>query len=101
MPPRPGSLAATIVPSFRRSSTRRISPGRGSVAELRLEATDLTRRRQPFRGEICRWMYALTNERIVAASLPTRPVRVADEKCAPTRTDWAVAAAPTIARKAP
>ena len=28
----PGSLAATIVPSARRSSTRRISPARGSVA---------------------------------------------------------------------
>ena len=43
----------------------------------------------------------MTKARIVAASLPTRPFSVADEKCAPTRTDWAVAAVPTIARKAP
>ena len=43
----------------------------------------------------------VTNIRTSAASVPTTELSVDVEKCAETRTIWAIAVTPTIARKTP
>ncbi len=100
------SLAATIVPSGRRSSTRRISPGRTSVASW---DSSFVRMIGPVAGSgvagaVARSegrTYAFTKARVVAASLLTTSVSVAAEKCVPTMKACAAAVMPTSATKAP
>ena len=100
-PPRPGSLAATIVPSSRRSSTRRISVGRvraaswvSSAARSEVLGPDAGSRKRSSTE-------SLRTARTVAELLATTVFRVFVEKCSETMIAWAVAVTPMIARNTP
>jgi hypothetical protein len=101
IPARAGSLAATIVPSSRRSSTRRISPGpaRDAISCWRAARDALV---GPLAASRSRsWSVWFRTARTVAESLATIVFRVPAEKWSETRMACAVAVIPMIARKAP